>query len=220
MKLIKYNGINVQKIYSPLNNFFSKIYYINMSIATDRNQKMIELFKKYNIEAFRFEAIVPTEKGPYKNEGTRGCLLSHWEIIKKAKSENLDNVLIFEDDVEFIPEFNLKIIPILEQLKKEPWDMIYFGTCGKRITEKKEYNQYLDRLFRCWCLHSYAIKYTVYNDLIELFENNNGEAVDNLYPKIFDKINVFVSKPELCHQISGFSYIKNKYKNWEYDRGI
>jgi len=60
------------------------------------------------------------------NKGQLGCLLSHLEILKDAKKNNYENILILEDDIivsKYYNNFNLS------KIKKysEKYDIIYVG---------------------------------------------------------------------------------------------
>lgn len=72
-----------------------KKYIINLK---DRPQRLSEVtleFNKLNWEFERFEGI--------NTNSYIGCLQSHLEIIKIAKNNNLENVLIAEDDIIITP---------------------------------------------------------------------------------------------------------------------
>lgn len=72
-----------------------KKYIINLN---DRPERLVEIksqFNKLNWEFERFEGI---NKGSYL-----GCLQSHLELIKLAKEQNLENILVAEDDIIFPP---------------------------------------------------------------------------------------------------------------------
>ena len=60
------------------------------------------------------------------NKGQLGCLLSHLEILKDAKKNNYNNILILEDDIIVSNNYNnLNLSKIKEYCKN--YDFIYVG---------------------------------------------------------------------------------------------
>jgi GR25 family glycosyltransferase involved in LPS biosynthesis len=64
-----------------------KIYYINLDKRTDRLKEITEELKKMNLEAIRFSAIS-------HQFGAVGCSLSHLSILKHARENKFQNILI------------------------------------------------------------------------------------------------------------------------------
>ena len=78
------------------NNFIDKIIYINLDKREDRKKEIENELNKFNLKNYeRFSAI------EHPN-GALGCSKSHLAIIKKAKKEGYKNLLVLEDDFEFI----------------------------------------------------------------------------------------------------------------------
>lgn len=71
------------------------IYYINLDRREDRRAEFLEEARRMEIRVERFPAIE-------KNPGMLGCHLSHLGVLKKARELGLPNVLVFEDDFQFI----------------------------------------------------------------------------------------------------------------------
>ena len=90
-----------------LNDKFNKIYCINLKSRTDKRNKIEEQAKKYNLDINYFDAVAKPDNP------MRGCLESHLEILKLAKRDNLDNVLILEDDCVFLRGGELNNLPDL-----------------------------------------------------------------------------------------------------------
>jgi glycosyl transferase family 25 len=76
-----------------------KIFVINLDKRNDRLDEFLIECKKVDInpsEIERFSAI-------YKPENPCvGCTLSHLEVIKIAKERSYENIIVFEDDFEFL----------------------------------------------------------------------------------------------------------------------
>jgi GR25 family glycosyltransferase involved in LPS biosynthesis len=166
-----------------LNSYFDKIFYINLAKDISRNENMIAQFQKFGITNYeRIDAIALTEIPAFdqyrnfiKNEqkyiiGNLACRASHLKTIKIAKERGYKSVMIFEDDAHFLEDPNF----ILWQSQRAlyDWDMLYFGG----LIEQHFRNQIV-------CAHAYAVKNTIYDDLIFLGENS-GMEIDNFYAKI------------------------------------
>lgn len=73
-----------------------KIYYINLDKRTDRREEIEFELKEYQLNAERYAAIHTP------NSGIVGCGYSHLNVLKMARDSGVKNVLILEDDFEFI----------------------------------------------------------------------------------------------------------------------
>ena len=73
-----------------------KIFYINLDKRTDRREEIESDLKKYGLEAERYSAVHTP------NAGIVGCGYSHLNVLKLTKERGYKNVLILEDDFEFI----------------------------------------------------------------------------------------------------------------------
>jgi len=88
-----------------MSSFIDKIIYINLDKRTDRRSEIENELNNFNLNYERLSAIE-------HNNGAIGCLLSHIDALKLAKKQNCKNVLILEDDFEFLiskDEFNKKL---------------------------------------------------------------------------------------------------------------
>ena len=86
-------------------DYFDEIFCINLDTRIDRWQHAQEEFKKIGIldRVHRFSAIKD-------KDGRIGLIKSNLEIIKYAKNKKLNNVLIFEDDFEFLIDNPLEVL--------------------------------------------------------------------------------------------------------------
>ena len=72
-------------------NNIDKVIYINLEHRIDRNEEIINEFKKMDITEYeRFNAIYT------KGFGALGCAMSHLEILKLAKKRNYKNIIQYE----------------------------------------------------------------------------------------------------------------------------
>ncbi len=170
---------------TTLNNFFDKIFYINLDKDTERNQNLLFQFKKYNITNFERISGVEFQEIPDKsywrnfnlnalNEkyilGSMGCRASHKKIMDISMERGYNKILILEDDIFFTEDPNEILNKNLHQL--DSWDMLYFGGS-------------IEEHFNGQIVGAYA--YGLNRKLIEetyFMLPTSGMEVDNFYAKI------------------------------------
>ena len=144
-------------------NLFGGIYYVNLDKRIDRKAEVEAEFEKIGMTAKRFQAIE-------KNPGIIGCGYSHLTIIKEAKSLGLKNVLIFEDDFEFLVDketfWNL-INSFFSS--NEPYDVLMLSHGS---TEAKPYNDIIQKIYSAQTTSGYIVNECFYDRLIKVWEEN------------------------------------------------
>jgi hypothetical protein len=113
-------------------DYFDRTAIINLPERADRRAETREEFKRagWQIETKKadfFTAIRPEIAAGFPSSGVKGCFLSHMNVIKKAKHDNLANILIMEDDITFISGINSFATEALQVLDHVNWDFIYLG---------------------------------------------------------------------------------------------
>jgi GR25 family glycosyltransferase involved in LPS biosynthesis len=234
-------------------DFFKKVCYINLDDRLDRNDQIKTELNKYNINSERISAIrlseeeseILTQKGyplcepvsdldAYHRDrikkvtlGQRSCLMSHLKIYQYAKDNNIDNVLIFEDDMIFNDDVDVidVLSKTIEELKNVEWDMFFLGCMPLSPMIKR--GEYLYQLTHLSTSHSYVINSSCYDTLLNFpfYEEMN---IDTQFSKFAaqNKIKSFTSKYPLTFQREDFSdiqmlpvgglenHIKSRYKTW------
>lgn len=81
-----------------MSKYIDKIFYINLDKRTDRRAEIENELMEYDLieKAERYSAIYTP------HSGIVGCGWSHLNVLKKARDSGCKNVLIFEDDFQFI----------------------------------------------------------------------------------------------------------------------
>lgn len=195
-----------------MNNYFDKIFCINLDHRPGKWEFMEGQFKKYGLKVERFKAINGNPnnlKVPISN-GDVGCTLSHLGVIKKAKEEKLKSILVLEDDAEFIEGFLGKFKEYYKQVPKD-WQMLYLG--GSHLRPIIPVSTNVAKISHTYTTHSYAIKDSVYDMVIKRFPNLQKE-VDVYYADIQKIIKAYVIRPHLTWQKEGFSDIQNQRVNY------
>jgi len=140
--------------------------------------------------------------------GGLGCVLSHIKAIELAKENNLKSVIILEDDVELINDFDNKFNKCFSELPNN-WDLLYLSGTKYRNT-----TQYSENLYTCdgyWGTFGYVINSSIYDLVLNEWQKLNLTA-DHALIKLSAAINVFVSKDKLVLHKDGYSFITNDYR--------
>jgi GR25 family glycosyltransferase involved in LPS biosynthesis len=198
-----------------LHNKFDKIFCINLDRRSDRWENVQQEFQKHGIENVeRFSAIDGNIHNITTNllSGEIGCLLSHIEIVKKAKELGLKNYLVFEDDVEFKNNFNELFDKFNTQLP-EDWDMVYLG--GSNIDKPNEISDNVIKLNNTYTSHSIVIKNTLYDIILDMLPKMEKQ-VDVYFAELQKKYNCYCVTPTLVWQVSGYSDIQMKETNYTF----
>lgn len=204
-----------------MNGCFDKIFCINLKRRTDRLAQAKAEFKKHNIDVEFIEAvnglnlnIEPTlsKDGSHVSKGDVGCTLSHLKIAKIAKSFNLYSYFVFEDDCELIDNFNELFQQCYMQVPSD-WDLLYLG--GNHQAPLIHVMPNISKTVATFTTHSYAVKNTVYDALINEWERKQ-EKVDVALCGLHSKCNTYVTQPHLAWQRESFSDILMKEVNYKF----
>jgi glycosyl transferase, family 25 len=115
-----------------LTNYFQRIYIINLRHRKDRRREMAQELRKIGLsfrspEVRLFEAVRPETQGDFPSVGARGAFLSHLGILKEARDQKVERILVFEDDLNFVPEFSESVGAVIKELEREDWKIFYGG---------------------------------------------------------------------------------------------
>ena len=168
-----------------LNNYFDKIFYINLDKDTNRNQNLLTQFEKYNITNYErvpgVEFTYAVEEIYWRNFntdkvslkyvlGSMGCRASHKNIMDMIISRNYNRVLILEDDIEFLTDPHELLRNNLSSL--ETWDMLYFGGAIE--------SHFRDQIVGAY---AYAVNRKIAEEISYMLPTS-GMEVDNFYAKV------------------------------------
>jgi hypothetical protein len=184
-----------------ITKYVDKIFCINLKKRKDKYKFILNESKKYKLNIVFFEAIKNT-KNP-----ALGCLESHLQIIKNAKKNKLQRILIIEDDCEFLRE------PVFDNIPTD-YDMLYLGGNLRDVYEDDIINIKDKRWIKMSCLttHSYIINENIYDKLIELLMKYKKTPIDVIYKEmIHNNKRSYMIRPQMTTQKGGYSDIEKKY---------
>lgn len=203
---------------NTLADYFDRIYIINLAERQDRRDEMSEQLSTIQLSLTHpkiqlFPAIKPDSAGQFDSIGARGCFSSHLEILKHAKSLQLNRILILEDDLNFSHDFNKRIDQSLRELDSVNWEFFYGG-----YHLQNEFNNTSNAIIveispatRIFATHFVAFQGKLISDLVDYLEllltRKNGDPrggpmhVDGAYSSYREKgSKAFIAFPELGYQ--------------------
>jgi glycosyl transferase family 25 len=200
------------------------VFYINLDERPDRIPHIEAQLKKIDCNYERFPAI--------KNEiGAIGCALSHRECLLEAKKRGLKDVLIVEDDLEWISENPQQAI---DSLKNENFGVAVLGPVFDIDQRATRVNDYFIRDITAQTAVAYLCRSDFF-DLLETIYLSSALHLESGHPsemfandqlwKLDQRENPNMwafAYPPLCKQRVGYSSIEKKQVNYDsaYTRSV
>ena len=147
------------------NGKIDHVFFINLERRKDRLVEIESEVNKYGIIGERFNACTHVN-------GAVGCANSHLEVLKLAKSRNYENVLILEDDFQFLvskEEFEMELSRFFTYAETHSYDVCMFSYNLKESSDI-ENTPYLKRVLDAQTASGYLVNRDYYDKLITLFE--------------------------------------------------
>jgi hypothetical protein len=212
------NSSNIDRDEKKIFEYFDKTVCISLKRREDRRNFFSEQQKNLDLGRFTYFDAIDGKEVYHKYQtnllpGELGVLLSNKEIIKSAKNENLETILIVEDDCVFNNE--IKNFNNLIDYIPEDWDMIYFGGNHSHTNNDLRINNKVIKITNSFAIHCVAIKSTVFDEILEIL-NNYDRQIDVLYCEIQKKHNVYCFYPAIAKQKIDFSDIQNRIVDYNY----
>jgi len=158
---------------TKITDYFQRVYALNLPERKDRRQLIVQELEEagmpltpHRVEIF--PAIRPDEAAGFPSIGARGCVCSHVAILKQAKQEGLRNILIVEDDLEISAKFRTDQAVIVEQLRQQDWDFVYFGHVEE--VEQKSPLALVPFSKGVMTTHFYAVNGRIFDRLVRFME--------------------------------------------------
>lgn len=200
-----------------LQNYFDKVFYINLDKRVDRRTECEAEFNNHNIVAERVSAVdadTLTDYSMYPHRyfkrGNYGLLLTNIRIFEEAKKNNYKSIVILEDDVKFIDNFNYYFEIIYPTVPLD-WDILYLGANHQKpptlVTEN------VGKCIETWTTHAIVFKQSSYEIILEeLYRLEH--PIDVAFSKLFDRVNAYSIIPSIAFQRPSHSDIENKFTDY------
>jgi len=195
------------------------IYYINLESRVDRKKFIEKQMENLGLNVTRFNAIK-------HHIGAIGCSLSHLQLLKFAKEQNFDHILILEDDIHFLKP-DLFVSNIDNFLKNHKnFDVLLIA--GNNVGNYTIIDKNCVKIQACQTTTGYLVKKHYFDKLINNFENgvNNLIKTPSLekiytidqYWKSLQLIDTWYLLTPLCvSQKPNYSDIEKKRMNYNID---
>lgn len=213
-----------------INTLVDEVYYINLNRRHDRREYIDEHLLLNEIKAKRFEGIEPDEQYmkdyfelrkdlPEHDQNLAkarlGCTLSHLEIIKEAKEQNYDSVLILEDDCKFVKNPHIALDKAFNDLKHLPeCGMLYLGS--NNLGGITQLTPNIGKLNGSYTTHAYIVFKNMYDTILD-FDFTTYKVIDEYYMNLCrdTRFNVYTVTPIAATQKVSYSDIEGKDVNYE-----
>jgi hypothetical protein len=178
--------------FTPFTEFFPHRVCINLDRRPERWERMQARFAAAGVGAVERFAAVEGGGGalpaswPYSS-GAYGCLRSHLAVVREARAQERESILIMEDDVVFAEGFHDKF---QERVRSVPadWDMLFFGCLHYDPPDPVAPG--LGRLRISFSTFMYAIRRTLYDAFIFLNQRERFPV---------DRNNLFLQRRFRCY---------------------
>lgn len=126
---------------------FERCVCINLLEREDRFESAKRQFQKVGLGRVEFHRV---QRSP--NGGRLGCYQSHHEVIRQAYEDNLNNVLIFEDDVVFGEGWQEVVESCSDFVRSgHSYDSLFLG-CELLFVDERTFPE----IWRVKCLNNHA----------------------------------------------------------------
>lgn len=171
-------------------------YLINLPRRTDRLTRCSEMLTKHGIAFEVFPAIEHRDG----KEGIRATMLKLFDTVKD------DQILVLEDDVDFIGD--LSILPkAISELPKD-FDLLFLGANVFRPAEP--YSEHLLRLTGAVANHAVIYTRKVMERMLEAYRESTQPTDMILNDRVVRGGKSFITRPLLATQIPDYSDIEKK----------
>ena len=190
-----------------------KAFLINLEKRRDRLEHAKRECKKVGIAFERIEAIdanlLTMDASQFqdsihlKNRYTKGCFalgLTLLNILKRAKQDGLESIMILEDDVKFSPNAHEIMKLAMAQLPYN-WQLINFGCYHFNLPLPFSTN--LVQITGGWHSHCFAIRNTCYDIAIDKLSETRRPCDLDLFWQLPEAgILAFATNPNIAFQAS------------------
>ena len=113
-----------------LHDLFDALIVLNLPTRPGRRRDTQAELDRIGWPADRviwYPAVDPRSSAGFESGSQRGCAVSHALVMNLARNAGFRRVLICEDDVQFVADWNARESAIAEQLDRASWGIAYLG---------------------------------------------------------------------------------------------
>ncbi len=154
---------------------FDRVRIISLPDRTDRRMAVTQELQRLGLEldgqqiAF-FDAIRPGTAGAFPSAGARGCFMSHLEVLRQARADGVNRLLVMEDDVMFTTpgEAPRRLAEeLVNDLADDRWYLCYPGHARAPLPGPLRWVEVRDPIV---CAHCYGVPGQALDELIAYLE--------------------------------------------------
>ena len=196
-------------MYTKPSDFLDSIICINLDRRTDRWIDSEKQFSEQNLTVIRQSAIDGTTLQKHQTllPGELGCRLSHEQALQYATTRNKP-VLILEDDVNFVDDFQDKFATTINRIP--PWELLYLG--GNHVIKPIEHSLNIVKPVRIYTTGAYIITPDGAQRLLTQIKQWPNVQIDVAYAN--SKLPTYAFYPSIATQRPSFSDIQSEYVNY------
>lgn len=155
--------------------------------------------------------------------GRAGCTLSHRRAIEHAQAQGWRSVLLLEDDVEAVKEFQQTLPALVHALEKTEWDICYLGYTDPvgpyRRIDNLGAGRELYQLYGAMTTHAYLVNASAYSFLLKALPAQDAvwpwvarhRAIDRWYARTLSReLVVLAVSPSILNQRADTSDITGR----------
>lgn len=205
-----------------LNNYFTKIYLINLDRRLDRLDRVkqrcsdigISFERVTAVDGLKLECQITRAKSGiapcYWNLSALGLVLTFRNIIKESIASNVESILILEDDVFFHNEFTILTRQWIPMIPKN-WETIYFGAL--HIEPFQMINDHIGKITKAYHTHCWALNQSIFDNCLKLTADLSDPLDVIMANEIHSRGRSYCFKINLAYQEANHSDILNTYVN-------
>lgn len=204
-----------------IQDFFDKVYVINLETSTDRLELITEKAQRAGVEFERWEAVPGSsdrvsfneeDKTEGWNENAYGLTLTTIDILEDAKQKGYNNVFILEDDANFTTNLNNVLSKIMRKIP-EDWDFIHLNANHQKRPD--HIAPVTTKITRAICCQAYGISsnmYDIYLDRLKTFSKPIDEHTADLHE---ERGNSYAPSANIVYHVSNLeSTIREEIVNY------